>query len=72
MKLRFVSSMVRRELRSAGRRLGFYGSCMAIGIAVVGGLHSPREPGAGAVRSMRCRERALAARLQSGMARARR
>jgi len=43
MKWRFVSSMVRRELRSAGRRFGFYGSCMAIGIAVVVGLHSLRE-----------------------------
>ena len=43
MKLRFVSGMVRRELRSAGRRFGFYGSCMAIGIAVVVGLHSLRE-----------------------------
>jgi putative ABC transport system permease protein len=43
MKLRFVAGMVRRELRSAGRRFGFYGSCMAIGIAVVVGLHSLRE-----------------------------
>ena len=43
MNLRFVSGMVRRELRSAGRRFGFYGSCMAIGIAVVVGLHSLRE-----------------------------
>ena len=43
MKLRFVSGMVRRELRFAGRRFGFYGSCMAIGIAVVIGLHSLRE-----------------------------
>lgn len=43
MKLRFVAGMVRRELRSAGRRFGFYGGCMAIGIAVVVGLHSLRE-----------------------------
>jgi putative ABC transport system permease protein len=43
VKLRFVSGMVRRELRAAGRRFGFYGSCMAIGIAVVVGLHSLRE-----------------------------
>jgi putative ABC transport system permease protein len=43
MNLRFVSGMVRRELRSAGKRFGFYGSCMAIGIAVVVGLHSLRE-----------------------------
>ena len=43
MKPRFVAAMIRRELRSAGRRFGFYGSCMAIGIAVVVGLHSLRE-----------------------------
>lgn len=43
MKPRFVVAMIRRELRSAGRRFGFYGSCMAIGIAVVVGLHSLRE-----------------------------
>ena len=43
MKIRFISGMVRRELRAAGRRFGFYGSCMAIGIAVVVGLHSLRE-----------------------------
>lgn len=35
--------MVRRELRAAVRRFGFYGSCMAIGISVVVGLHSLRE-----------------------------
>ncbi len=43
MKPHFVAAMIRRELRSAGRRFGFYGSCMAIGIAVVVGLHSLRE-----------------------------
>jgi predicted lysophospholipase L1 biosynthesis ABC-type transport system permease subunit len=43
MRPGFVVAMVRRELRSAGRRFGFYGSCMAIGIAVVVGLHSLRE-----------------------------
>ena len=43
MHTRFVFSMVRRELRAAGRRFGFYGSCMAIGIAVVVCLHSLRE-----------------------------
>lgn len=43
MKTRFVVSMVRRELRAAARRFGFYGSCMAIGIAVVVCLHSLRE-----------------------------
>ncbi|MBJ21933.1 MAG: hypothetical protein CL933_21200 [Deltaproteobacteria bacterium] len=35
--------MVRRELRAGARRFGFYGSCMAIGIAVVVCLHSLRE-----------------------------
>ena len=34
--------MIRRELAAAGRRFGFYGSCMAIGIAVVVALHSLR------------------------------
>jgi putative ABC transport system permease protein len=43
MKTRFVVAMVRRESRAAGRRFGLYGSCMAIGIAVVVGLHSLRE-----------------------------
>jgi putative ABC transport system permease protein len=43
MKMRFVASMVRREVRASGRRFGFYGGCMAIGIAVVVGLHSLRE-----------------------------
>lgn len=43
MKTRFVTGMIRRELRAAARRFGFYGSCMAIGIAVVVCLHSLRE-----------------------------
>lgn len=43
MKTRFVAQMIRRELRTAGRRFGLYGSCMAIGIAVVVSLHSLRE-----------------------------
>jgi len=43
MNARFVGSMIRRELRAAARRFGFYGSCMAIGIAVVVCLHSLRE-----------------------------
>lgn len=43
MNTRFVVSMIRRELRAAGRRFGFYGGCMAIGIAVVVCLHSLRE-----------------------------
>ncbi|HIF92207.1 MAG TPA: FtsX-like permease family protein [Myxococcales bacterium] len=43
MRWRFIAAMIRRELRSASRRFGFYGSCMAIGIAVVVGLHSLRE-----------------------------
>jgi len=40
---RFVAAMLRRELRHAVRRFGFYGACMAIGIAVVIGLHALRE-----------------------------
>lgn len=40
---RFVAAMLRRELRSAVRRFGFYGGCMAIGIAVVMSLHALRE-----------------------------
>ena len=43
MKPRFVLGMVRRELRAAARRFGFYGGCMAIGIAVVVTLHALRE-----------------------------
>ena len=43
MRARFVTAMIRRELFAAGRRFGLYGSCMAIGIAVVVGLHSLRE-----------------------------
>lgn len=40
---RFVAAMLRRELRGAVRRFGFYGACMAIGIAVVMSLHALRE-----------------------------
>lgn len=43
MRARFIRAMVRREFQSAARRFGFYGSCMAIGIAVVVCLHSLRE-----------------------------
>ncbi len=43
MNARFARSMVKRELRAAARRFGFYGGCMAIGIAVVASLHSLRE-----------------------------
>jgi putative ABC transport system permease protein len=43
MRPQFVFGMLRRELRAGARRFGFYGSCMAIGIAVVVGLHSLRE-----------------------------
>jgi len=43
LKRRFVLSMIARELRHAGRRFGLYGGCMAIGIAVVVGLHALRE-----------------------------
>jgi predicted lysophospholipase L1 biosynthesis ABC-type transport system permease subunit len=39
---RFVIAMARRELRSARRRFAMYGACMAIGIAVVVGLHALR------------------------------
>lgn len=43
MRTRFVGQMLRRELRAATRRFGLYGSCMAIGIAVVVTLHALRE-----------------------------
>ncbi|MFK7897126.1 MAG: ABC transporter permease [Myxococcota bacterium] len=43
MKSRFVLGMVRREMRAAARRFGFYGGCMAIGIAVVVCLYSLRS-----------------------------
>lgn len=42
MNGRFVLAMARRELRSARRRFALYGACMAIGIAVVVGLHALR------------------------------
>jgi putative ABC transport system permease protein len=40
---RFIFAMARRELRAARRRFLLYGGCMAIGIAVVVGLHALRE-----------------------------
>lgn len=43
MRWRFVGAMLGRELRSAVRRFGYYGACMAIGIAVVMSLHALRE-----------------------------
>jgi putative ABC transport system permease protein len=43
VKARFVRAMVRRELRTAWRRFGLYGGCMAIGIAAVVGLYTLRE-----------------------------
>lgn len=43
MRGRFVAAMLRRELRHAVRRFGFYGACMAVGIAVVMSLHALRE-----------------------------
>lgn len=42
MNWHFVWAMARREARAARRRFALYGSCMAIGIAVVVGLHSLR------------------------------
>ena len=42
MNWRFVWAMARRELRAARRRFALYGACMAIGIAVVVGLHALR------------------------------
>ena len=42
MRGRFIFGMVRREMRAAARRFGFYGGCMAIGIAVVVCLYSLR------------------------------
>ena len=43
MKSRFILGMVRREMRAAAKRFGFYGGCMAIGIAVVVCLYSLRS-----------------------------
>ena len=43
MNWRFIFAMARRELRAARRRFFLYGGCMAIGIAVVVGLHALRE-----------------------------
>ncbi len=52
---RFVAAMLRRELRGAVRRFGFYGACMAIGIAAVMSLHALREAVNDAV-ALRARE----------------
>jgi len=49
VRRRFVAAMLRRELRHAVRRFGFYGACMAIGIAVVMSLHALRGAVDGAV-----------------------
>lgn len=43
MRRAFVVAMLRRELRGAVRRFGFYAACMAIGVAVVMSLHALRE-----------------------------
>ena len=42
MNARFAFAMARRELRSSRRRLALYGSCMALGIAALVGLHGVR------------------------------
>lgn len=42
MKSAFVSAMLRRELRASRRRLVLYGSCMALGVAALVGLHGLR------------------------------
>jgi putative ABC transport system permease protein len=47
--------MLRRELRSVGRRFVVYGGCMAIGIAVVVGMHSLGQAVSDAV-DLRARE----------------
>ena len=39
----FVAAMLRRELRASRRRLLLYGSCMALGVAALVGLHGLRE-----------------------------
>lgn len=43
MNTRFAWAMARRELRSSRRRLMLYGSCMALGIAALVGLHGVRS-----------------------------
>lgn len=42
MNRAFVSAMLRRELRASRRRLVLYGSCMALGVAALVGLHGLR------------------------------
>lgn len=42
MNARFALAMARRELRASRRRLLLYGSCMALGIAALVGLHGLR------------------------------
>lgn len=42
MNARFAFAMARREFRSSRRRLALYGSCMALGIAALVGLHGVR------------------------------
>ncbi len=42
MNRRFVSQMLRREVRASRRHLLLYGSCMALGIAALVGLHGLR------------------------------
>ncbi|MCA9503994.1 MAG: FtsX-like permease family protein [Myxococcales bacterium] len=43
MSARFVRAMAPRVLRAAAGRFALYGGCMAIGIAVVVGLHALRD-----------------------------
>lgn len=42
MNRAFVVAMLRRELRASRRRLVLYGSCMALGVAALVGLHGLR------------------------------
>ncbi len=42
MNGRFIVAMARREARASGRRLALYGSCMALGIASLVGVHGLR------------------------------
>lgn len=49
MNRRFVVAMARRELRASRRRFALYGSCMALGIAALVGLHGLRATVRGAV-----------------------
>lgn len=49
MNTRFAIAMARREMRASARRLGLYGSCMALGIAALVGLGGLRASVAEAV-----------------------